>query len=49
MKYIIGALQWKLPRAPLAFNPALDPASDLRERGDFSNIWQSSLITGSLL
>jgi len=23
MKYVIGTLQWKLPRAPLAFNPAL--------------------------
>ena len=22
MKYVIGALQWKLPRAPLPFNPA---------------------------
>jgi len=25
MKYVIGALQWKLPRAPLPFNPALFP------------------------
>jgi len=23
MKYVIGALQWKLSRAPLPFNPAL--------------------------
>ena len=23
MKYVIGALQWKLPRAPVPFNPAL--------------------------
>ena len=23
MKYVIGALQWKLPRALLPFNPAL--------------------------
>ena len=23
MKYVKGALQWKLPRAPLPFNPAL--------------------------
>jgi len=23
MKCVIGALQWKLPRAPIAFNPAL--------------------------
>jgi len=23
MKYVIGALQWKLLRAPLPFNPAL--------------------------
>ena len=23
MKYVIGALQWKLPRAPLLFNPDL--------------------------
>ena len=23
MRYVIGALQWKLPRAPLSFNPAL--------------------------
>jgi len=24
MKYTIGALQWKFPRAPLPFNPALN-------------------------
>jgi len=23
MKYVIGSLQWKLPRAPVPFNPAL--------------------------
>jgi len=23
MNYVIGALQWKLPQAPLPFNPAL--------------------------
>jgi len=25
MKCVMGALQWKLPRAPLPFNPALSP------------------------
>jgi len=23
MKYVTGSLQWKLPRAPLPFNPSL--------------------------
>jgi len=26
MKYVIVALQWKLPRAPVPFNPALEGA-----------------------
>jgi len=29
--------------------PGVDPARKLVGRGDYINIWQSSLITGSLL